>query len=144
MAWITEQALADYLNWYPDRDENTNLLRSLLDANVVFTMGSLRRIGIDEVMKEFSEMSDAISCEFGFVARPVCGKEPLPGNHEQYTIRKAVALCSKMEPYISWLFFIVENKKSGKIERIDSVMGSQYHHPLNYDLYELKQSCKEK
>lgn len=60
MAWITEQALADYLNWYPNRNENEELLRSLLAEDVTFTMGTRCYRGIDAVMNEFSNMSDAI------------------------------------------------------------------------------------
>lgn len=106
MAWITEQALADYLNWYPNRNENEELLRSLLAEDVTFTMGTRCYHGIDAVMNEFSNMSDAISSDYGFVARPVIAKEMLSDNPDQFIRRKAIALCSKLEEYISWLFFI--------------------------------------
>lgn len=142
MAWITEQALADYLNWYPDRNENEQLLRSLLDDEIVFTMGTSSYKGIEAVMKEFSNISDAISSEYGFVARPVIAKESLVDNPEQFTRRKAIALCSKLEDYISWLFFLKGNPENFKIISISAIMGSKYQHPLYYDLYELKQSCK--
>ena len=143
MAWITEQALADYLNWYPDRTENEQLLRSLLDDDITFTMGTRRYVGIEAVMKEFSNMSDAISSEYGFVAKPVIAKESLSDDPEQFVRKKAVALCSKLEDYISWLFFIKGNPENFKIVDIRAIMGTEYHHPLYYDLYELRESCKE-
>ena len=143
MAWITEQALADYLNWYPDRTENEQLLRSLLDDDITFTMGTRRYVGIEAVMKELSNMSDAISSECGFVAKPVIAKESLSDDPEQFVRKKAVALCSKLEDYISWIFFIKGNSENFKIVDIQAIMGSKYQHPLYYDLYELRESCKE-
>ena len=142
MAWITEQALADYLNWYPNRNENEELLHSLLAEDVTFTMGTRCYRGIDAVMNEFSNMSDAISSDYGFVARPVIAKEMLSDNPDQFIRRKAIALCSKLEEYISWLFFIKVDPDSYKIIDIYAIMGSKYQHPLYYDLYELKQPCK--
>ena len=145
MAWITEQALADYLNWYPDHMENGQRLRALLDDDVVFTMGTQRYEGVDAVMREFSAMSDAISIETGFIARPVIGKEINAENPSQFVRRKAVALCSKVEEYISWLFFIEGNgnNEDVKILKINAVMGSLYEHSLYYEQYELRHSCKE-
>ena len=142
MAWITEQALADYLNWYPDRSENEELLRSLFDEEVVFTMGTSCYKGIDAVMKELSTISDAISSEYGFVARPVIAKESISDDPEQFVRIKAIALCSTLEDYISWLFFVKCNPESFKIIDIHAIMGSKYQHPLYYDLYELKKSYK--
>lgn len=145
MAWITEQVLADYLNWYPDRMENGQRLRALLDDDVVFTMGTQRYEGVDTVMREFSTMSDAISIKTGFIARPVIGKEMNAENPSQFVRRKAVALCSKVEEYISWLFFIEGNGNNEdlRILKIKAVMGSRYEHSLYYDQYELRHSCKE-
>ena len=143
MATILEQALADYLNWYPDRIENEQLLRSLMVDKVEFTMGTGQYTGIDSVMKKLGETSDAIASDYGFVARPVIAKEFDSENPEQFACRKAVALFSKLEEYISWIYFIEINPDNFKIANLRAIMGSKYQHPLYYDLYELKQSCKK-
>ena len=142
MAFISEQALADYLNWYPEREENERLLRSLMDDKIVLTQGTSSYVGIDAVMKFLSGASDAIASDYGFVARPVIAKEFISDSAEQFIRKKAVALFSKLEEYISWVYFIDVNPENFKIANLRAIMGSKYLHPLYYDSYELKQSCK--
>lgn len=139
MAWITEEAFADFLNKYPPISDREKLLRSLLDEHIVFTMGTRRIVGVDNVMKELSGAADAIDGEFGFVARPVITEEP-SADTGIVCHRKAVVLLSKVEDFISWYFFLKGDGTTGMITNIHSIPGSQYRHPSYWDIYDMKSS----
>ena len=49
-------------------------------------MGTQRSEGVNAVMRTFSEMSDAISIEVGFIAKPVIGREVKAENPSHFTM----------------------------------------------------------
>ena len=73
--------------------------------------GSADSEGAEKVLEFLEDTSSAISSDEGFTARPVI-------INEKDESRKAVAVCSKLEDYVSWYFVLAMNDESGKIQRI--------------------------
>ena len=104
MAWFTEQILADFLNKCEDFSILKNKLSEILAEDVVLYHGTSEYRSKPAVIDFFEGTANAISSEFGFYAIPViiCDTEDLKYDIRSNDRRKAVALHSKLEEYISW------------------------------------------
>ena len=107
MAWFTEQILADFLNKCEDFSILKNELQEILAEEVVLYHGTREYRSKSAVIDFFEGTANAISSEFGFYAIPViiCDTEDLKYDIRSNDMRKAVALHSKLEEYISWFFY---------------------------------------
>ncbi len=127
MAWFTEQILSDFLNHNNNHKGATKALMSILEDGVVLKYGTRTYNGSTEVVKFFDEVYHAISSDQGFTAKPVITKDT------EGKQRKAVALFSKLELYISWLFRIRGDAETGNIVRIEAERPDEYD--IYYDYY---------
>ena len=123
MAWYTEQIFADFLNQNNNHLGARKALMSVLDDHVVLEYGRSTYEGVNDVVDFLEQTRTAISSDQGFTAKPLITKDA-EGNR-----KKAVALFSKLEDYISWLFRIKGNPKTGYIVSIKA------ERPDGYDLY---------
>ena len=123
MAWYTEQIFADFLNQNNNHIGAKNALLSILDDNVILNFGSSTYRGSKEVLEFLEQTYNAISSDQGFTAKPIFTIDA-EGNR-----KKAVALFSKLEEYISWLFRIRGNIETWKIDSIEA------ERPDGYDMY---------
>lgn len=135
MAWYTEQLLADYLNLAEDHKVLEAAIKQILSSSIELKYGTQKFNGKEAVIRFLDETANAISASFGFRAMPVI---IVNSEDSKYRLtadmqRKAVALSSKLEAYISWFFFIHcdDNSLIDKIEGTQDI-GYQYY----YDLYE--------
>ncbi len=123
MAWYTEQIFADFLNLNNNHVGAAKALSSIMDDNITLKMGSSVYQGSKDVLEYLEQTFRAISSERGFTAKPVITIDS-EGNR-----KNAVALFSKLEDYISWLFRI---RSSIETWRIVSIVAER---PDDYDLY---------
>ena len=137
MAWFTEQILADFLNKCEDFEVVKNELSNILADDVVLYFGTREYRSKSAVIDFFEGTANAISTEFGFYAVPViiCDTEDSKYGIHTQDRRKAVALHSKLEEYISW-FFMIKCNDDFKINRIDATQGLGYQY---YNDYYVKQ-----
>ena len=84
---------------------------------------ALVRKGSKDVLEYLEQVFDANSSEQGFTAKPIFTVDS-EGNR-----KKAVALFSKLEDYISWLFRICSSIETWKIVSIIA------ERPDGYDMY---------
>ena len=137
MAWFTEQILADFLNKCEDFEVVKNELSNILADDVVLYYGTNEYCSNSAVIDFFEGTANAISSEFGFHAIPViiCDTEDSEYGIHTTDKRKAVALHSRLEEYISW-FFMIKCNNEFLINRIDSSRGVGYQY---YNDYYVKQ-----
>ena len=137
MAWFTEQILADFLNKCEDFSILKNELADILATDVVLYYGTSEYRSKSAVIDFFEGTANAISSEFGFFAIPViiCDTEDSEYGIHATDKRKAVALHSKLEEYISW-FFMIKCNSDFQINRIDATRGVGYQY---YNDYYVKQ-----
>lgn len=128
MAWYTEQIFSDFLNCNNNHAGATKALISILDDNVILNFGHHAYCGVADVLDFLEKTHCAISTDEGFTAHPVIFKDSTGDR------KKAVALFSKLEPYVSWLFRIRGSIENWKITNIDSERPDNYE--LFYDIYE--------
>ena len=137
MAWFTEQILADFLNKCEDFQIVKNELSEIMADEVVLHYGTREYTSKIAVIDFFEEVANGISSEFGFYAVPViiCNTEDSEYGIHVTDKRKAVALHSKLEEYISW-FFMIKCNDAFQINRIDATQGLGYQY---YNDYYVKQ-----
>lgn len=123
--WRPEKVFVDYLNRYGNHKSVENALCSILDKNTVMEYGSAHYEGAEKVLEFLEGTSNAISSDEGFIARPVI-------INERDKRIKAVALCSKLEDYVSWYFFLFMNDETGKVRRISGKRGQGYTHIIDH------------
>ena len=127
MAWFTEQIFADFMNQNNNHVGATKALLSIMEDDVFLKFGQTEYRGRDSVFQFLEDTHNAISSDQGFTAKPVITKDA-EGNQ-----RKAVALFSKLEDYVSWLFRIRGSVETWKIVHIEAERPNGY--TLYYDLY---------
>ena len=127
MAWYTEQIFSDFLNQNNNHVGARKALASILADDVILKFGSSTYYGSKEVLEDLEQMFNAISSDQGFTAKPVITVDD-KGNR-----KKAVALFSKLEDYISWLFRIRGSIETWKIVSIFAERPDGYE--LYYDSY---------
>ncbi len=120
-----ERILADYLNRADDHDMVKTVLCSILDCDIELGYGTQHYKGMEKVLEFLETTSLAISTDTGFKARPVFIS--IAGE-----MKKAVALCSKLEEYVSWYFFLDLNVETGKIEMIRGKRGQEFTHSIDF------------
>ena len=127
MAWFTEQIFSDFLNQNNNHRGATKALLSIMEEDVVLHYGTSTYRGSKEVIDFLEQTHIAISSDQGFTAKPVI-TEDAKGNR-----KKAVALFSKLETHVSWLFRIRGSMETWKINNIDAEKADGYE--LYYDKY---------
>ena len=127
MAWYTEQIFADFLNQNNNHAGAAKALLSILDEDVFLKIGSSKYQGSKDVLEYLEQVFDANSSEQGFTAKPIFTVDS-EGNR-----KKAVALFSKLEDYISWLFRIYSSIETWKIVSIIAERPDSYE--MYYDSY---------
>ena len=127
MAWFTEQYLADFLNKCEDFSILKKEISEIMSDDVIMHYGTMKYCSKAEVIGFLEEIASAISSESGFYAMPViiCDIEDLEQDIHLNTLRKAVALHSQLEEYISW-FFMIKCNENFEITRIDATQGVGY------------------
>lgn len=135
MAGFVQQVLTDFLN-RNDRDHAlmSRVFRSILSDETVFEYGTSRYKGVEGIFDFFENTSKAISSDEGFTAKPVIIHKT---NDPKYDItedqrRVSVALCSKLEEYISWFFIFKMDIETRKLIYIKGTQGMGYRYYYDY------------